>query len=58
MTPLTIGGLLAAAAMIWVIAPIFGMFSEEPPPDTRPGSASSAADDAAEAAIRRWREQK
>ncbi len=58
MTPLATGGLLAAAAMIWVIAPIFGMFSEEPPPDIRPGSVSPAADEAAEAAIRRWREQK
>jgi hypothetical protein len=53
MTPLAIGALLAVAAMVWVIAPIF---TEEPGPPA-PGSApSQAADDAAEATIRRWRE--
>ena len=55
MTPLAIGALLAVAAMVWVIAPIF---SEEHEPDgqLRGRPPSSAADDAAEAAIRRWRE--
>ena len=52
MTPLAIGALLAAAAMVWVIAPIF---SEEPDESER--SPSRAADEAAEAAIRRWRER-
>ena len=55
MTPLAIGALLAAAAMVWVIAPIF---SEEPDDSERERSPSRAADDAAEAAIRRWRERK
>jgi hypothetical protein len=54
MTPLAIGALLAAAAMVWVIAPIF---SEEPDESERT-PASAAADEAAEAAIRRWRERK
>lgn len=54
MTPLAIGALLAAAAMVWVIAPIF---SEEPDEPERGRSPSRAADDAAEAAIRRWRER-
>ena len=54
MTPLAIGALLAAAAMVWVIAPIFS----EAPDDFDPGPVPSrAADDAAEAAIRRWRKQ-
>ena len=55
MTPLAIGALLAAAAMVWVIAPIF---SEEPDELEHGRSPSRAADDAAEAAIRRWRERK
>ncbi|HEX7546981.1 MAG TPA: hypothetical protein VF368_09650 [Gemmatimonadaceae bacterium] len=55
MTPLAIGALLAVAAMVWVIAPIFG----EKPADSAPdGARSSRADDAAEAAIRRFREPK
>jgi len=55
VTPLAIGALLAAAAMVWVIAPIF---SEAPDDFERGHLPSRAADDAAEAAIRRWREQK
>lgn len=55
MTPLAIGALLAVAAMVWVIAPIF---NEEPDDSGRGRPASRAADDAAEAAIRRWREEK
>jgi hypothetical protein len=55
MTPLAIGALLAVAAMVWVIAPIFSETPEEP---ARGGVPSPAADDAAEAAIRRWREPK
>ncbi len=55
MTPLAIGALLAVAAMVWVIAPIF---SEEPGVGARGGAVSQAEDEAAEAAIRRWREQK
>lgn len=53
MTPLAIGALLAAAAMVWVIAPIF---TEMPERDERDRAHSQAADDAAEAAIREWRE--
>ena len=53
MTPLAIGALLAAAAMVWVIAPIF---SEVPDDDARDQGPSQAADEAAEAAIRGWRE--
>ena len=55
MTPLAIGALLAVAAMVWVIAPIFG---EQPEDSARAGVRSSEADDAAEAAIRRFREPK
>jgi hypothetical protein len=55
MTPLAIGALLAVAAMVWVIAPIF---SEESELHSRGGVPSQAEDDAAEAAIRRWRERK
>jgi hypothetical protein len=53
VTPLAIGALLAVAAMVWVIAPIFGERAEASAPDH---TAPRAADDAAEAAIRRWRE--
>jgi hypothetical protein len=53
MTPLAIGALLAAAAMVWVIEPVF---SEEPDDDARRRAPSPAADEAAEAAIRRFRE--
>jgi hypothetical protein len=54
MTPLAVGALLAVVAMVWVIAPIF---SEEQIPEAHVASTPSrAADDAAEAAIRRWRE--
>lgn len=53
MTPLAIGALLAVAAMVWVIAPIF---SDDQ--DDVGAARSPAADDAAEAAIRRWRERK
>lgn len=53
MTPLAIGALLAAAAMVWVIAPIF---TEAPDQTVRDPKQSKAADDAAEAAIREWRE--
>jgi hypothetical protein len=53
VTPLAIGALLAAAAMVWVIAPIF---AEMPDQNERDRAHSQAADDAAEAAIREWRE--
>jgi hypothetical protein len=53
MTPLAIGALLAAAAMVWVIAPIF---TEVPDRNARDRAHSQAADEAAEAAIREWRE--
>ncbi len=53
MTPLAIGALLAAAAMVWVIAPIFGEMAGG---TGRDGAPSQAADDAAEAAILEWRE--
>ena len=53
MTPLAIGALLAVAAMVWVIAPIF---TESPDRDARDRVQTKAADDAAEAAIREWRE--
>jgi hypothetical protein len=55
MTPFAIGALLAAAAMVWVIAPIFSEGTDDLDRGRPP---SRAADDAAEAAIRRWREQK
>ena len=55
MTPLPIGALLAVAAMVWVIAPIFSE-EQEPEGHVRGRPSSPAADDAAEAAIRRWRE--
>lgn len=55
MTPLAIGALLAVAAMVWVIAPIFGETPEDSAPDT---ARSPGADDAAEDAIRRFREPK
>jgi hypothetical protein len=55
VTPLAIGALLAVAAMVWVIAPIF---SEDQDDFNRRHPPSPAADDAAEAAIRRWREPK
>ena len=55
MTPLAIGALLAVAAMVWVIAPIFGEVAAR----GQGGRPSTPADDdAAEAAIRRWRESK
>jgi hypothetical protein len=50
---MAVGALLAVAAMVWVIAPIFSERPEESMPNR---AASGAADDAAEAAIRRWRE--
>ena len=53
MTPMATGALLAVAAMVWVIAPIFSEHAEEGAPDRAP---SPAANDAAEAAIRSWRE--
>jgi hypothetical protein len=53
MTPLAIGALLAAAAMVWVIAPVFTDVSDG---SERDRAHSQAADDAAEAAIREWRE--
>ena len=53
MTPLGIGALLAAATMVWVVAPIF---TEEIRHDATFRPASSAADDAAEAAIMAHRE--
>ena len=55
MTPLAIGALLAVAALVWVIAP---MFSEGPADDFRERTPSMADDDAAEAAIRRWRDSR
>jgi hypothetical protein len=55
MTPLAIGALLAVAAMVWVIAPIFSE-EQEPESHVRGRPSSPAADDAAEAVIRRWRE--
>jgi hypothetical protein len=58
MTPLVIGALLAVAAMVWVIAPIFSDASRdvalEKNRDGQPPS--QAADDAAEEAIRKWRQ--
>jgi hypothetical protein len=54
VTPLATGALLAVAVMVWVIAPIF---TGEPDDESGEGAASRAADDAAEAAIRRWRER-
>jgi hypothetical protein len=59
MTPLAIGALLAVAAMVWVIAPIFTSLDQ--PRDAAPREPrlpSQAADDAAEEAIRKWREPK
>jgi hypothetical protein len=61
MTPLVIGALLAVAAMVWVIAPIFSERTFDEPrdaakPDTRAKKPSRAADDAAEEAIRKWRQ--
>lgn len=59
MTPLAIGALLAVAAMVWVIAPVFSEQSEVRGRDGGPPPvADDAADAAAEAAIRRWREPK
>jgi hypothetical protein len=55
MTPLAIGALLAIAAMVWVIAPIFG---EKPEASAWDGVRAPETDDAAEAAIRRFREPK
>jgi hypothetical protein len=55
MTPLLIGALLAVAAMVWVIAPIF---AEERDDRALPPSSSPEADAAAEAEIRRWRGSK
>ncbi len=55
MTPLAIGALLAAAAMVWVIAPIFTEMPDEHAGGPAP---SQAAEEAAEAAIREWREPK
>jgi len=54
MTPLAIGALLAVAAMVWVIAPIFSE-EQEPEGHVRGRPSSPAADVAAVAAIRRWR---
>ncbi|HEV8409146.1 MAG TPA: hypothetical protein VGQ30_01475 [Gemmatimonadaceae bacterium] len=56
MTALAVGALLAVAAMVWVIAPVFA--SMDPPRDAadlETRAPSAAADDAAEAAIRKWR---
>jgi hypothetical protein len=55
MTPLGIGALLAAAAMVWVIAPVFADEFHHAAP-SRP--ASLAEDEAAEAAIMAHREPK
>jgi hypothetical protein len=55
MTPLATGALLAVAAMVWVIAPIFAEGHAEDVPGRAP---SPRADDAAEAAIRSFREPK
>jgi hypothetical protein len=55
MTPLAIGALLAAAAMVWVIAPIF---TEEVNRAANVRPASPAEDAAAEAAIQAHREPK
>jgi hypothetical protein len=55
MTPLAIGALLAVAAMVWVIAPIFG---ERPDDAAQAGAPTPEADDAVEAAIRQYREPK
>jgi hypothetical protein len=55
MTPLAIGALLAVAAMVWVVAPVF---TAETNDDSRGRPTPSAVDDAAEAAIRRWRAPK
>jgi hypothetical protein len=54
VTPLAIGALLAAAALIWVIAPVFS----EPPVPPRPGGAPpDVTEEEAEAVIRRFREK-
>jgi hypothetical protein len=55
VTPLAIGALLSVAAMVWVIAPIFG---EEHDDAAHGRPATAAADAAAEEAIRKWREPK
>jgi hypothetical protein len=61
MTPLVIGALLAVAAMVWVIAPIFSeptsdALREAATRDMRAQKPSQAAADAAEEAIRKWRQ--
>jgi hypothetical protein len=57
MTPLAIGALLAVAAMVWVIAPIFTSLDQPRDAAQRePRVPSRAADDAAEEAIRKWRQ--
>lgn len=59
MTPLAIGALLAAGAMLWVIAPVFHEEGDLDVERRRPPAPPDAATDAAaEAAIRRWREPK
>jgi hypothetical protein len=51
MIPLVIGSVLAAAALIWVIAPVFA----EEPHESRGEAVGAARDAAAEAAIQSWR---
>ncbi|HEY4139749.1 MAG TPA: hypothetical protein VGN65_14905 [Casimicrobiaceae bacterium] len=53
MTPLMIGALLAIAALVWVIAPIF-----EDAGSSRSRETTEADEAAAEAEIRKWREPK
>ena len=52
MTPLLIGALLAIAALVWVIAPIF----EDPWKESQQRDVTADDDEAAEAEIRKWRQ--
>ncbi len=56
MTPLAIGALLAVAAIVWAIAPIFGEERGESRREFGGGIFHRRQRAAAEDAIRRWRE--
>jgi hypothetical protein len=56
VTPLVIGVLLAVAAMVWVIAPVFIAGTDDDITERATPGERKTMDDAAEAAIRRWRE--